>query len=96
MANKKKSPTSYQVELSRLQSNNNALRTPTVKGVASELPKVGVGFIMTGASLTPGAAFRLIHTSEVTEVGELVDGLIDFDTLNSSYVLEILPDEEEE
>lgn len=93
----KKVPSSYRVNLTRLASNNANLRTPTVFGITAELPKAGQSFVMTGESLTaPGTGFRLIETSEVVLVGELVGGKIDFDTQNSAYLLEVLPDEEEE
>ena len=88
-------PRAVYVQLTRLDSTNNALRTQTAKGYA-QLPKKGEPFVLFGESLSdPGNGFRLITTSTVMAITDDLGTLV-FSTRNSHYKLELLPDEEDE
>lgn len=65
----------------------NPLRTSSVEGVFELEPKIGWPFTIYGESLTPGAAARVVSTSEVKRI-LLHDGKrIVFETENSRYEL---------
>lgn len=82
----------YKVKLTRIKSDHSNLRTDTVDGECEELPKTGKSFVMTGPPLNPDAVMRVVETSEVLLVDwtEYEDKIIDFNTMNSMYRLEIL------
>jgi hypothetical protein len=80
-----------EVKLTRIQSTNDNLRTPSVEGVAQEIPRVDSRFLMFSKGLEFGT--RLVCTTEVKEV-VLIDSteLTDtyrFTTQNSEYELRV-------
>ncbi len=85
-------PSSYKVELTRLASNNANLRTPSIIGVTADLPVVGSGFRIIGASLSKEGDFRMIMTSRVTEAEGDISTEITFKTENSQYRLRLAED----
>lgn len=55
----------WRIILKKLSQNDNALRTPVVKGFSSRLPKVGESFSLFSEPINPNAAFRQTCTSEI-------------------------------
>lgn len=84
--------TKYQINLTRIKSSHEDLRTPSVLGWTSALPKIGEPFLLTAEPLDPCYALRIINTSIVQEIRE-DRGL--FWTKYSSYHYEILETKEE-
>jgi len=78
------------IKLTRIESTHNNLRTDSTVGTCVMLPTVGFSFVVLGDSLTEGLDWRLITTTEVTEL-RLSKGVYYFKTKNSSYTLEVLP-----
>lgn len=76
--------------LTRLESENDNLRTKDIKGKFEDLPIVGRSFNMLSESLTPGYDYRLIRTSIVQNVSFDGNNKYLFDTLYSKYNLEII------
>jgi hypothetical protein len=79
----------YEVRLTRVESNHNRIRTDSVEGMTSELPVVGKSFCLIGESLTEGMNARLVTTSKITKVDQNGDEYT-FNTLNSTYKIEVL------
>jgi hypothetical protein len=76
----------WKVELHKIKSNHQNLRTDIVEGFCYSLPKVGEGFTMFGKGLEFG--MRSVYTTEVQELTVLVDEyIILFRTENSVYTL---------
>ena len=75
----------YSGELRKLSNNKNELRTNTVKGFFTFMPEVGKRFTFLGDPIDLRAAFRMVLTSEVTDILAHVKGDITFQTENSIY-----------
>jgi len=84
----------FKTLLTKVESNHTRLRTNEVEGTTIALPEVGKSFALVGKSLTEGAPFRLVNTSEITEVEKLSEDELQFKTLNSIYKLKVLGTEE--
>lgn len=79
----------YQVILEKICSTHDNLRTNTVEGFTTELPKKGDYFSIVGESLTPGLMARVVTTTEVQSV-EVMGDEYQFTTMNSTYRLKVL------
>jgi hypothetical protein len=79
------------VKLTRVSSLHQNLRTDFAEGVTSKLPEVGEHFVLYGESLTDPSLTRQIITSVVEHVHQS-EGCYLFETQNSEYVLEVLPE----
>ncbi len=76
------------VILTKLSDNENALRTPHVRGFAPAAPVVGQSFNMWSEALEAEGGVRYIRTSPVQEITDT-----GFRTLNTLYRLDVLADE---
>lgn len=80
-----------QVQLTRLSSSHQNLRTPEIIGEIARLPQVGEPLLLVGAPLDPEANVRLIETTPITEIRlHTEEGSLEFWTCNSHYGLQIL------
>lgn len=79
-----------QVRLTKLNSTHNNLRTDVIEGECIYLPRTGYSFVMTSEPLNPNASFRQIATSNVQSIFTLNDKSMEFKTMNSTYLLEVL------
>lgn len=77
----------YKVKLTKVKSTNTNLRTDTVEGVTNSLPEVGKVVRIFGEGLEFGT--RVVTTSTVQSVEKISNEYV-FNTLNSTYKLEIL------
>ena len=77
------------VILTKVTSTHNNLRTDQIVGKTLKLPTIGQSFQMTSEPLTPGTDIRVITTSLVEEFKD-EDGVIEFKTRNSTYLLQVL------
>jgi hypothetical protein len=59
---------SYEATLEKLSTNENALRTKTVKGITLAMPCPGESFVIFGESLSTGSDCRMVTTSAVKSV----------------------------
>lgn len=76
----------YHATLTKVSTNENALRTPSVEGWFTKLPKIGDSFIIYADAITEGViGVRIVGTSLVVRI----DGE-EFQTENSVYRLEKL------
>lgn len=75
------------VNLIKVKSSHNNLRTPEVFGRIEQLPIVGNSFFLLAAGLDFGT--RIVQTTPVQSVEKLTDTLYTFKTENSEYKLEI-------
>lgn len=82
----------YTHKLTLVQSTHDAIRTKETLGclINEAIPEVGRRFNFVGAPLELPAGFRLITTSPVKKVSVAENGLVDFETENSTYKLERL------
>lgn len=80
--------TIYKVVLEKIRSKHNNLRTDLIKGETLNLPAPGERFIMTGESLAPGGARRLVSTTPVKML-EMHGKEMMFHTENSTYKLAV-------
>lgn len=78
------------VKLEKLSNNANRLRTKTVIGECETLPELNKSFEMTSESLTPGMDFRFIQTSPVVKIVNQTHTFVEFETENSTYIVDIL------
>ena len=86
----------YEGIFSNESEDHNNLRTNSMKGRFTKLPKIGQRFSIVGESLTPGGSLRYINTSIVMGVeSELPGQTIVFFTENSKYRLDYSEIEEE-
>jgi hypothetical protein len=69
-----------------LSNKENALRTNEVVGACYELSEINKSFTIFGAGIEFGN--RMVTTSPVQNI-EFLDDFVRFNTLNSSYQLEI-------
>lgn len=83
----------YKVRLTKVESNHNNIRTNSMEGETTELPVPGENFVIVGDPINPMADVRCITTSEIQLV-EKTDSLYTFKTLNSTYQLEVLSEED--
>lgn len=81
------------VRITRLRSTHDKLRTDSVEGDSMTLPRAGGRVVVVGQPLTPGADHRVVTTSEVRSVFQ-DNGAFLFTTLNSTYRMELLDEEE--
>jgi len=85
-----------EVKLIKISKNDNDLRTDEIEGTTESIPIVGKSFTMVGEGIEYGS--RLVSTSLVTEIMNPVttrDGyFIKFKTMNSTYMLQLLEDNE--
>lgn len=72
----------YNVTLTKISSNPNALRDSTVSGMCDLLPKEGQSFMMTAPPRDSGD-LRMVRTNIVTEVEE-EGGIYTFKTASGS------------
>lgn len=80
-----------QVQLSRLSSSHQNLRSSEIIGEIDRLPQVGKPLLLVGAPLDPEASVRLIETTPITEIRHHTEeGSLEFWTRNSHYGLQIL------
>lgn len=82
-------PSKYRGVFSNQSVDHNSLRTNSVEGEFTSLPKIGRPFNIIGESLTLGGSMRLITTSLVTKIDQHLPGqAIVFQTENSRYRLD--------
>ena len=87
MRKKKLGP--FKLKLTKLESNNENLRTEIVIGESFEFPpSVGMNFTMVSDSLTVERDYRVITTSTVQGVRKTSKNVCEFCTMNSKYRLE--------
>lgn len=79
-------------KLFKLSKNENALRTQTVEGITEQPPVEGASFSILGEALVEHASARFVSTSIVQKVRLQPDGAIEFDTMNSTYLYQPLPE----
>ena len=84
------------VKLTKIESTHSNLRTDTVEGMCTNLPEVGMSFVLWSEPLTTGHHYRQVATSPVQSVEVLSADVLRFKTLNSIYelatdALEFLP-----
>lgn len=77
----------YQVRVTKLSDNKNAMRTTSLEGETEHLPQIGKSFVVVGEGLEFGQ--RLFNTSMVQNIEERDNKTI-IKTLNSLYQVEIL------
>lgn len=77
----------YQVVLTKLESNHSNLRTDVIEGYTVTLPSEGTEFIMWSEGLEFGT--RYVRTTAIKMV-EKGDRVYRFSTQNSKYLLEVL------
>ena len=77
--------------LTKISKNQNALRTPDMEGFFSSIPEVGNSFtIMNNEPIVKeNNTNRIITTSRVISVDRSIDGVFIFDTMNSTYRLDL-------
>lgn len=82
----------FNVKLTRLKSSHNIIRTDETIGTTYYLPEIGKGFTLIAEPIDEHANIRYITTSKVIEIEESVSNknTIRFNTLNSSYRLDII------
>lgn len=81
----------WKVRLTKISSTHNNLRTDSIEGEAAYLPAIGLPFVMFGDALTPNGVHRMVMTTNVQIILEDNEGgVIEFDTENSKYKLELL------
>lgn len=83
----------YQARLTKITSNHNNLRTNSMVGEISDIPKIGFPFIISNQdplNKNIGANGRLIFTTNVVSVDKKTDIEYEFKTVNSTYKLEII------
>ena len=85
-------PQPIRVRLTRLASENQNLRTPSVEGTTYQLPTIGCCMVVWGEPLDPQADIRMVKTSEIQAVYARQGQGQRFDTFNSQYLLEVLAD----
>lgn len=86
---KKEKPSEwFKVKLTKIQSNHQNLRTNEILGTCMHLPVEGSVFYLMAPPLESGNV-RLVTTTVVQKVVDL-GSVLDFETENSSYKLEIL------
>lgn len=73
----------------KISDNENALRTSEMEGIFKDPPEKGKSFRIIGQAINQESYGRMIITSMVQEVEKLNNGW-KFDTLNSTYVVEII------
>jgi hypothetical protein len=73
-------------KLYKLSTNKNALRTPYMEGVVDQQPAIGQSLMMVCKPFTAGTAGRVVFTSTIQEIRPMIDGAVEFDTLNSTYL----------
>jgi hypothetical protein len=78
-------------KLFKLSKNENALRTQTVEGVAEHPPIAGEPFAILGEAMVEHASARLVITSIVQTTRPQLDGSVEFDTMNSTYLYQPTP-----
>lgn len=74
--------------LIKISNNDNALRTDSMEGEFEFFPKIGTSFRIFGESLTADGDIRIVTTSVVKNV-EQIENIYRFQTLNSTYKLEV-------
>lgn len=82
---------SHNVRLTKLSSSHKNLRTDVIEGTAPNLPEKGQSFVVFGESLTPENNVRVVQTTEVQSVETMGNEHV-FQTLNSTYKVEVLED----
>ena len=83
----------YNARLTKIESNHKNLRTNSMEGEISDLPKVGFPLIIVNdkpLDTSGGADSRIIWTTNIVEVNKKSDNEYEFTTRNSTYKLEIL------
>ena len=85
--------TAYQVILKKIESNHTNLRTNEIEGRTLSLPEISKNFVLVGESLTPGLDARVVTTTEIKSI-EQSGKKYTFKTLNSTYELEVLAEED--
>lgn len=83
----------FKVKLTKLSDNKNAIRTNDVVRACFNLPELNKSFTMFGAGIEFG--HRMVTTSPVQNI-EFLDDVVRFNTMNSSYQLEITERVEED
>ena len=83
----------YKVTLTKLSNNKNALRTSDVVGACFNLPEIDKPFRIFGAGIEFGN--RMVTTSPVKSI-EIIDDVIRFNTLNSTYSLKVKEEVQED
>lgn len=79
----------YQGVLTNQSKDHNSMRTGSVSGVFTHLPKVGKVLIFIGKPLTSAGNVRMIATSLVQSVDHQLPGqVVIFHTKNSTYRLD--------
>lgn len=81
------------VTLKKIESSHDNLRTDEVYGFATLMPEEGSGFMMFSKSLTGDDLARVIKTSKITSVENVGDDEIVFRTQNSTYLIQVHPEQ---
>jgi len=77
-------------KLTKLSQNVNALRTDDIEGEFENLPTIGEHFIIINDEpINPIASGRIVRTSKIEEIRSEKENQYEFDTENSTYLLEI-------
>lgn len=79
----------YQVSLTKVSDNKNAMRTQSIVGIAPKLPVKNSAFVVIGDSLTPGNNARIVTTSLIKEVVQNGNEY-EIMTQNSAYKVTVL------
>lgn len=83
-------------KLTKIESTHKRLRTNEIVGKTPGIPEVGENFMIFGESLTKGAAFRQVTTTQIQSCAWFPETKkFVFKTLNSTYELEILSEKTE-
>ena len=82
----------YNARLTKIESNHKNLRTNSMEGEISDLPKIGFPLIIVNDKpLDPKAGdSRMIWTTNIVEINKKSDEEYEFKTQNSTYKLDIL------
>ena len=75
--------------LTKLVSDPNNLRAESIEGVFFYKPKLDKPFVLVAAPTIDGGEVRIIRTTPI-KVMRRVDRGLEFDTQNSTYLLEVL------
>jgi len=79
-------------KLTKLSDNENNLRTKEAIGYSHNPPKQGDSFAMVGDPLETEIGQRVITTSIIITIEDMLDNKQIFHTLNSTYSLESIPE----
>ncbi len=80
----------HKVRLTKIKSSHSNLRTDVIEGETRALPAIGSGFVMFGKGLEYGT--RMVYTTAIQSLIRTGDE-IQFETANSTYLLEVLTDQ---